>query len=236
MVYDIELLKRLQIVDKEIYDLCEEQEDIPRQIEILKENVGDQTKHVKEADEHLKEVKLSLNKKELALKEREENIKKYDAQLFQVKTNKEYTALQSEISNLKADNSVLEEEIIKMLDEVQNVENDLGEENKRFKKLEDECTQKTNELERKLKGNEEKLNKLKEKKEELAKTVDPIIFSTYERIIKGKSGVALAKVEDESCGMCQMKLLPQTINEILLGKKMVRCENCSRILYIENPQ
>ena len=133
MAFDIELLKQLQLLDKEIYDLNEEQINIPLQIDALTGKVDEQTVHVKEAEERSQEVKMSLHKKELELKEKEETIQKYEGQLFQIKTNKEYTALQGEINNLKADNSILEEDIIKMLDAVQNVENALHEERERLK-------------------------------------------------------------------------------------------------------
>ena len=73
--------------------------------------------------------------------------------------------MQSEISNLKADDSILEEEIIKMLDEVQNVENALKEEKERFHIFQNECNEKKSELEKKLKEDEERLLALETKKE-----------------------------------------------------------------------
>jgi uncharacterized protein len=233
MQVPLDVLKQLQGVDKEIYALKAEQEMIPTQVRNFDVQVENQKTHVNDATERFKEAKMSLHKKELELKEREENIKKYDVQLSQVKTNKEYSSLQNEISNLKADCSLLEEEIIRLLDEVQNAEVALHNEQQRLKVAEEEYATKKKELEVLTTKHALHISELTQKKDALARTVDKNIYAMYERISKNKNGVALAKVHNESCGACQMRLLPQLINEIMMNDKLVVCGTCARILYME---
>ncbi|MBU1863107.1 MAG: hypothetical protein KKH94_05555 [Candidatus Omnitrophica bacterium] len=232
MALDLEPLKQLQIIDKEIFDLQEEQKNIPLQISALKEGVTGEKAAVSDAEEGLKKIKLDLNKQELALKEKEESIAKYEAQLMQVKTNKEYSALQKEIADIKADNSILEEEIIKKLDEVQTHEAAVNAVRAKLKQAEDESARTTKQLEEKIEQSKIRIKELESQKEVLAKGVVPNIYATYERIVKAKNGVALSKVEDEACGVCHMRLLSQRINEILLGAELIVCDSCSRILYM----
>ena len=71
------------------------------------------------------------------------------------------------------------------------------------------------------------------KKNEISQTVNTKDLASYNKIIQGKSGVALSKIEGESCGVCQMRLMSQTINEVMMGNKIILCESCSRILYID---
>ena len=55
---------------------------------------------------------------ELELQTREASVQKLKGQLFQLKTNKEYTAMQHEIDTLKADNSLLEDAILKTFESI----------------------------------------------------------------------------------------------------------------------
>ena len=64
----------------------------------------------------MKALQLQMKQKEGELQTREDQIKKLNTQLMQLKTNREYTAMQHEIDTLKADNSLMEEAIIAVLD------------------------------------------------------------------------------------------------------------------------
>jgi len=231
---EIEKLKTLQVLDEEIYQRQLEQDIIPTQISEITERVERQKAVHAQAEEEVKNIKLSLSKKELELKEKEETISKYDAQLMQVKTNKEYSALQHEIATIKSDNSLLEEDIITFLDEVQKAETVATQEQSVLSELEKEFDRVKKELEEKVKENAIRIDELKAKKITLSQNVDGEVLAIYEKIVKARTGIALSEIKNESCGACQMRLRPQITNEVLLGKKIVQCESCSRILYIEN--
>ena len=53
------------------------------------------------------------------MKTNEDEISKYNSQLNSIKTNKEYTALVSEIGSKKADMSILEDEILSMMSKLE---------------------------------------------------------------------------------------------------------------------
>lgn len=232
MAVDIEQLKQLQVLDKEVFDLQEENKEIPLLISDAVERLEAQKSKVAECEESVKAAKLSMSSKELGMKEKEASITKYSGQLSQVKTNKEYSALQNEIANIKADISVIEEEIIGLLDEVQRVENVVKDEQGVLDGFQAEHDAKKKELEEKVKVNEVKIATLDEQKKGLEKDVDPQIFALYDRLVKNKRGQALAEVKGEACGVCRMTLLSQTVNEVMLGENLVFCESCGRILYL----
>lgn len=233
MGFNIEALKRLQIIDKEMYDLQEEKQRIPLQIKDNDDKCDMQKEAVKSAEAEAKEVKLLLNKQELALQEKEEQIQKYNAQLSQVKTNKEYSALQSEINKIKADNSVLEEEIIRILDRVQTAEKKVKEEVALLSDIGKERESKKKELDALLEKNEALIAELESQRNVIMHDINPDDLSVYEKILKAKEGRALSQITNDACGICSMNLLPQTISEVMMGDKIVFCESCHRILYIE---
>ena len=62
---------------------------------------------------------------------------------------------------------------------------------------------------------------------------DRALRQAYENILKKRQGRALSPLVGENCGVCQMLTRPQIQNEVKSGDRIVTCESCSRILYIE---
>ena len=101
------ILKRVQEIDREIYQIRQELLSIPEAVRRLTEEFEAEKSHMAQLETKLKEIQLRQKKKEGELNEKESLIRKYDSQLSQVKTNKEYSALQQEIASLKADGSIV---------------------------------------------------------------------------------------------------------------------------------
>ena len=109
---NLDVLKKAQHLDSEIHHSHILLEEIPAQRAQLKSELELEKIRLNELEKSLRDIQLKLKDKELELSQKETQIKKLDGQLSQVKTNKEYGALQQEIASLKADNSLLEEGII----------------------------------------------------------------------------------------------------------------------------
>jgi len=124
----INYLIKLQAVDTQIYQLQQEKQNIPLKLKELEEEF---TKK-KENLSHLEKKGLDLQKqgkeKELDLASKEEDGRKLQTQLYQIKTNKEYTAKLKEIEAAKADVSVLEDAILVLLEETDKLKNEINNE------------------------------------------------------------------------------------------------------------
>ena len=114
----IKLLVELQGLDTNIFRLEDELESIPETIKNKEEEFKEKSGNLKKLEDGLKALQLKRKEKEGDLEAKEVNIKKYQQQLNQVKTNKEYTALQEEIGRIKADNSLIEEAILNLFDQL----------------------------------------------------------------------------------------------------------------------
>lgn len=229
----LDALKQAQELDREIHRIRHEIDSIPESIQEMTQTFEGEKSRLAHLEDRLKEIQLRQKKKEGELAEKEALVRKYDSQLAQVKTNKEYSALQQEIAALKADGSLLEDEVLKVLDEMEDVQKEVRKERDRLSQLEKESEQKKKELTEKagtLKGN---LAGLTEKRLEIVKQVSPEARELYDKIIAKKEGLALVPVIGEACGACRMELRPQLLNEIRLKEALVVCDNCSRILYID---
>lgn len=230
---NLDILKRAQQLDSELYHSHILLEEIPSQRVKIKSDLEAEKAHLLELEKTLKDVQLKLKQKELELSQKEAQVKKLDGQLSQVKTNKEYSALQQEIASLKADNSLLEEEIIRILDEVEAVKEEAQKEKEKFAMATKAHQDQDHEMTAQEKNLQARLEVLKKERQEAVAQLPPELGDLYNRIAAKKHGLALALVNGESCTACQMQLRPQLINEIRLGEHIVVCENCSRILYFD---
>ena len=129
---NLDVLKKAQQLDSEIHHAYILLEEIPSHRARLKSELELEKNRLNELEKSLKDIQLKLKEKEIELSQKEMQIKKLDGQLSQVKTNKEYAALQQEIASLRADNSLLEEGIIHMLDEVDAAKDETRKEKEKF--------------------------------------------------------------------------------------------------------
>ena len=227
---EIGKLKQLQEVDTKIYSFAERQREIPRCLEELRKKLTEGKRRADNLKEEIKHLQVERQDKEVTLQSKEEKIEKLDTQLYQLKSNKEYTSLQTEISGIKADSSLVEEKILLLMDKIDEKNKELAREKILLEKEEKEVNDAEVVLNNENKSIEEELAGLKIQREEMAAQIDNTLVFEYEKIIKGRSGTGIALLNDGICQGCFMKVPPQVVNELQIGNKIVKCQNCSKIL------
>lgn len=234
MAEQLEILKRLQGLDGQLYQLRRQRADKPRELEQAAAVVEARQAQLSGVEARLKSLQMAQKEKELELQTKEASVKKFQAQLFQVKTNKEYAALQREIEALKADNSLLEEAILKTLEAIDEV---FRERTRTTQQLEEQQRRWRSEQERvtrELEAIKEQVAQLERERQTLVSEVHPQTLVSYERVLHLREGLALVPLVGEACGGCDRRLPPQVINEVYLKPGLVSCEHCSRILYFDD--
>ncbi len=229
----IKLLVELQGLDTQIFHWEDELESIPEHIRSLESEYKNKTNSLKALEDGSKALQVKRNEKEVELETREVAIKKYQSQLNQVKTNKEYAALQEEIGRARADNSLIEEAILNLFDQIDAETKKIAKEREYLKEEEVRVGQEKARLDQEVSRIKQETEKLKSQRSELASGIDKGMLTKYERIVKNRNGLAVVYVAGDACQGCFRVLPPQVINEIKIGSGLVFCDNCARILYIE---
>ena len=231
MTEQLDLLKQLQQRDGDIYRLRRLQEDKPHELKAVEAQLADHEARLKAVEERLTSLQLLQKQKDVELQTGEEKVRKLQGQLFQVKTNKEYTAIQHEIGTLRADNSLLEESILQLLDAIDQTTKERQQARGRLSQLQERLHAERARIERELAEIHEQMARLERERQALAPGLPPETLSAYERVLKSRDGLALVPLVNESCGGCHRRLPPQVINEVYLKARLVTCEVCNRILY-----
>jgi hypothetical protein len=229
----VEILKKLQAIDGELYRLRRQEEDKPRELERLAAEEAAQQERVKAAEAKLKSLQLAQKEKEVELQTREASVKKLQGQLFQLKTNKEYSAMQHEIETLRADNSLLEEAALKLFDEIDRASRERQAEQQRLAAEQERVRKERERVERELEELRGQIAQLERTRAAVLPEVPRQALATYERVLEIREGLALVPVIEASCGGCHRRLPPQVINQVYLKAELITCESCSRILYFD---
>ena len=79
------------------------------------------------------------------------------------------------------------------------------------------------------------LTALQAERAELIKTIEPRLLATFETVLKGRKGTAMARAVDGLCEACRVRIRPHLYNQIRSGDQIIQCESCVRILYYVPP-
>lgn len=230
----IKLLIELQKLDSQIFKLNRELAGQPIFIRNLDELFKQHEAAYKAKEEELKSLAIKRKEKEVDLQSKEDGIKKLQTQLYSIKTNKEYQAMEKEIAGQKADVSVVEEEIIKILDEIDECTKEVAAQKQALEAERKKDEEEKSKIHQKTKELEASLAQLNSERTALAQKAEKEFLTKYERILKAKNGLAMVNIDGDSCGGCNLNLPPQVINEVRLRKDIIFCGSCARILYSED--
>uniref|UniRef100_UPI0039B92F63 zinc ribbon domain-containing protein n=1 Tax=Candidatus Ruminimicrobium bovinum TaxID=3242779 RepID=UPI0039B92F63 len=174
----------------------------------------------------------SLKKeKEALLATKEANIAKHNADLLTIKSNDLYKTCLLEIEKAKADKSVIEDEILQLMEDIDKEFINVKKQEEQLKQTENNIRQEIANIQDTVKKSEQNLLNLKKERDDFAKTINSNLLSQYERIRENRNGQGLALIDGDSCGCCSMTLRPQLINQATKCTELVYCDNCSRILF-----
>jgi predicted nucleic acid-binding Zn-ribbon protein len=225
-----ELLLKLQGMDDEIDTLKADEEAIPQMKQELEEAVREARERVEEAKGESVELAKRRKEQEVELEANGDKIAKYQTQMFQVKSNREYEALQHEIDALKEKSSQLEDEILATLERAEEVSKTTVAEEKALKVETERATREEAELDGRLKELRQAIALKSDERTHLAADLDPILLGRYNRIRRSKSGLAVTSVENGACGGCHRRIPPHEMQNLKKDDKIIMCEGCGRII------
>lgn len=230
MIEVLKLLTTLQQIDHELAMLNFKNQEIPKKIEGMKLAINSVRDDLETGKRQLQEFKKQYKLAELEQKAVDEKIVQYSVQLYQAKTNEQYKAFLKEIDAQKAAKVKIEDQMIENMEQSEAIEKKIQMLAKELAEVESETQSKISVLEQEAK---EILQAIKTRQEERRRIVENLskdIIGVYERIKKGKGGLALAIVEDERCTGCLNPIPPQIVLEIKKGERLYFCDYCGRIL------
>jgi hypothetical protein len=225
-------LKRLQRIDEELADLLSRKGHLPQRVAAATRDAQEQEDRLRETQSQLLHQRREIDRQELELRSREEHIARLRTQLSQVKTNREYQAMITEIQSLEADISRLEEAVLEAMGETDGLSAEL----ERLRGLAEAARREVTAVEQAVAQEgqvlEGQIAEVQRRRGEVTALLTPEHRAIYERLRAGLPGRVVVSVEGGDCQGCHMPLTPQTLSELLVNKALLTCHRCGRILYL----
>jgi predicted nucleic acid-binding Zn-ribbon protein len=228
----IEKLLVVQDIDIRIRDIEQQLRDIPLRQEQEQSRLAEHKAALQTAEDKLKEARAEVNRLELESESRKAKIGKLRQQQLELKTNKEFKAMNAEIEGVEAEISQIEDRELELMQLVEEAHAGVAQ-RKADLDVEDKAVQADVQA---LQGRASELDQeVASARAERAIAVAEIPadwLSHYERLMSRGRDRALVPLEGGVCGGCHMKLPPSFHHATRRqDDEMVVCEYCSRLLY-----
>jgi predicted nucleic acid-binding Zn-ribbon protein len=227
----------VQAIDQQIAALRADLESLPKRIQEADAKLAGARAEVAAAKEAHTNNAKERKKLELDVGQWKERARKYREQTAAVKTNEAYKALLHEIANAEAEAAKAEESELEIMMVGDDLDRRVKSAEARLREAETVIAAERNQI--KAKGIEEKkqLDAALVKREQAMAPVSEDMRVLYDRIAKRHHGTALARVRDDQCKGCGLRVLPHVIQALQLdtNEEVYRCESCGLILYTLEP-
>ena len=227
----LDRLYKLQLIDSEIDRIRTVRGELPLEVKDLQDELeGLSTRLVKMEDE-IKSLELDISNRKNANKDSEASIAKYKEQQNNVRNNREFESLSKEIEYQELEIKLNDKRSKESQFKIASKKELLDEAKERYEYRAEDLKTKTAELDEIVEETKVQEEKLMKKSASALKKLDERLASTYTRLRNSaKNGLAVVKVERDSCGGCFNKVPPQRQLDIQAMKRIIFCEHCGRIL------
>ena len=231
----LKTLFNLQTIDSQIDDLRKLRGELPIEVADLEDEIqGLETRQNKFTDE-LNDYVRQINEQYAVIKESEILKEKYETQLNKIKNSREYDALSKEIELQDLEIQLANKKINEYEAKKDFKEKEITEIQEVHEGRKKDLENKASELEKIVAETEKEEKELLTKSEDAGTLVEERLIVAYKRIRNGaRNGLAVVKVERDSCGGCFNQIPPQRQLDIRSRKKIIICEHCGRVLVDED--
>ena len=226
-------LIELQKIDSRLLDIADLRGDLPVKVEELTDQLAKAKEDFKDSEERINDITASIKKETNTIEDSTSKLEKLKDQLYLVKSNKEYDALNFEIDHLKESISESENVILDLEEEKENIDK----KNESYKSDIDDATkdlgEKNTELELAMSKTQKEESDLNKNRIKIVDQIDNKFVSTYNRLRKTKDGLGIVNIMSNACGACYTQLPRQTVIEVKNSINIISCPNCSTYLFFD---
>ena len=165
-----------------------------------------------------------------------ENIARSEANMKEIKTNKEFQAVGREITAARKQVSDLEERLLQKISQIEELSNDLAAKKSRCDELAENAAQR-------IAAKQAEINKIQSdidadivRQESVVKEIPASLVKKFTILREQRRGQALAIARDGHCMGCNMQLPPQLYNSLYKNEEVLSCPHCQRILILKLQQ
>jgi predicted nucleic acid-binding Zn-ribbon protein len=228
---DLQHLIHLQELDNTAERLRRRIEEIPLAQQALDVRIAQRTATLDAVKERVAANQAARREIDKDLAAVQSRLSKFKNQLMEVKTNKEYQAMQKEMAHAETEVSAHETRMLERMEEGDGLVADLNTAEAALKTEQSVVAGERAKLDAERAADHQQLETTLAQRARVVSQLSPDALKTFERIAHGRKGLAMAEARDGLCVVCHVRLRPQVFNEVRRNDQLIQCDSCSRILY-----
>jgi len=227
----LQKLIELQAIDREISEFERILAAVPNQIKAGQAEMEAITKELEEARAVIADMKKTTKQLEADVQSENDHMAKIKTKLTAVKTNKEYSAILTEVESVKGKVSAFEDKELEIMESLEKKSGELPAIESRFKTEENNFKEYKAKKEAEYERVQGEQGVVKGRRQGILDAIDPKRLDLYNKVLKRNDGVAVVAVQDSICQGCFHRLRPQVVIDVKVGEDIVECAHCYRFLY-----
>lgn len=205
--------------------------ELPLEVGDLEDEIIGLETRIKKYEAELKEADTAVSHQKQKAKDSSLKIEKYKEQLDNVRNNREFDHLSKEIEFETLEIELSEKRTREFSQESRNLTEQIEKSKTYLSERSEDLAQKKEELESIVSETRQQEEQLRDEVKDIEAEVEPRLLHAFKRIRKSaRNGLAVVCIERGACGGCFNKIPPQKQMDIKIGKKIIVCEYCGRIM------
>ena len=205
--------------------------ELPLEVQDLEDEIVGLNTRMEKIENEISEFQQAVSQKRGDILTAEASVNRYQAQLDEVKNNREYDTLSKEIEFQSLEIELCNKKIREAQQKIKDKTLEKEQSERNLEDHENELEVKRSELDDIIEETRAEEDRLKVKVKEMEVKIDQRLLASFKRIRKNaRNGLGIVYVQRDACGGCFNKIPPQRQLDIKMHKKVIVCEYCGRIL------
>ena len=231
MYEKIVALYELQKIDSQIDEINKVKGELPLEVEDLEDTVACLNTRLGNINREIEELASLTKQRQREIDEAKALIARYKEQQDNVRNNREFETLGKEIEYQELEITLAEKRLKEYAGAVKVKKANLETTENEFAERKADLDVKRQELDSIESETADEVKSLIAQAEVAKAKIDERLLAGYNRIrSKVRNGLAVVTVKRDACSGCFNRIPPQRQADIRLGKKLIVCEYCGRIL------
>lgn len=221
----------LQEIDKVIAEVRARVSDHPRRLAGIEQELEEARLDYEKLQAELESFKKLRRGVEKEVEELEQRIRKSRAKLMEVKNNKEYKAMLTEIDDLGKTKGSREDSLLEMMEKLEQLTGQIKE---RRVLLESKASVGQTQKKALQQDGEQcalEMTELETRRRQVEGLIEKAHLEKYEFLRTRLQGPAMAEARQGACLVCHIQIPAQMYNELQRQDRLITCPSCYRILY-----
>ncbi|MFW6234702.1 MAG: zinc ribbon domain-containing protein [Spirochaetota bacterium] len=233
----IEKLKTLQDILSERYRIEQELKNIPKSLSTKTELLTRLKRQYIEKNEEYEQTRTRIRDIKARMDEAERDREHYEQQMAEIKTQREYEALDKEIREAGEREQQLRKELQREERILEEMKHSLEREELMISEQEKELEDEQSRIESESESKRTQIDALKSEADVVTPGMDENLLFKFDRIIRSQEGEGIVPLRKGVCSGCNMILPRQFVNDVRSAESIHFCPYCSKIVfYVEDDQ